>query len=284
MKKVFLTGANGFIGKNLKEQLQDKYHLLTPGRSGLNLLDERQVSHFFKKNDVDIVIHAAVVGGSRKEQQVTSALSDNLRIFLNIIKNRDRFKKMIHLGSGAEYDKSKPLVKVKETDFGKAIPQDDYGFFKYLTSKIGEDLHNVVHLRIFGVFGKYEDYRLRFISYAIWRNLQGLPIVMNQNVYFDYLYIDDFVKIIDYFIGHKAKHKFYNIGTGVKIDLITLANIVNKIAEKKSKIIVKKKELNNEYTCDNTRLITAIPHLHFIDINKAISDLYQWYKNHKEGL
>ena len=40
---------------------------------------------------------------------------------------------------------------------------------------------------------------------------------------------------------NKLKHRFYNIGTGKKIDLITIAGLVNEVASKKSEIIVKNK-------------------------------------------
>lgn len=284
MKVIFITGAKGFIGKNLVEKLNKKYHLLIPGHQELDLLDEKAVDRFFKKNKIDVVINCAVLGGSRKEEHVDSSLSSNLKIFFNILKNKERFKKMIHLGSGAEYDKRNPIIKVRETDFGKTIPQDEYGFFKYISSKYIEKEENIVCLRIFGLFGKYEDYRYRFISNAIVNNLKGLPITMNQNVIFDYVYINDFIRIIEYFINHKEKHKFYNIGSGKKIDILSLARIINQVADKKSKIIIKTRGLNKEYTCDNSRLVQEIKNQKFTNIKIAVNELYLWYKNHKEEL
>ena len=278
-KTIFITGAGGFIGRNLTEWLNKKYKLLTPSHKELDLLDEKAVDDFFQKNKIDVVINCAVVGGSRKEEHVDSSLSDNLRIFFNLLKNKDKYKKMIHLGSGAEYNKSKPIVKVKETDLGKMIPKDEYGFFKYICSKYIEKEKDVVCVRIFGLFGKYEDYRYRFISNAIVNNLKGLSINMNQNVFFDYTYINDFVRIVDYFINHKAKHKFYNIGRGKKIDILTIANKINKISNKKSKITIKNMGLNNEYTCDNSRLVNELKKFNFTDFDKSLVELYNWYKN-----
>ena len=178
-----------------------------------------------------------------------------------------------------EYDKSKPIVKVKETDFGKAIPKDEYGFFKYICSKYIEKEKDIVCIRIFGLFGKYEDYCYRFISNAIVNNLKRLSINMNQNVFFDYTYINDFVRIVDYFINHKVKHKFYNIGRGKKIDILTIANKINKISNKKSKITIKNIGLNNEYTCDNSRLANELKKFNFTDFDKSLVELYNWYKN-----
>jgi len=275
--KICITGSNGFIGKNLIEKFSEKYNLLIPSHKELDLLDQKAVDDFFKKNKVDIIINCAVVGGSRKEEHVDSSLSNNLRIFFNLLKNKDKYKKIIHLGSGAEYDKSKPIVKVKETELGKTIPQDEYGFFKYICSKYIEKEENIISLRIFGLFGKYEDYRYRFISNAITNNLKGLPITISQNVFFDYVYIDDFVKIVDYFVNHKAKHKFYNIGTGKKIDILIIAKLINLISNKKSKIIIKNKGLNNEYTCNNKRLVNEIKKFKFTSFNESLNKLFKWY-------
>ena len=48
-------------------------------------------------------------------------IEKDLRMFLNLEKNKDKFGKMFYFGSGAEYDKTKPIVQVKETDIGKSI-------------------------------------------------------------------------------------------------------------------------------------------------------------------
>lgn len=282
--RILITGAAGFIGKNLTEGLNAKYNLLTPTHQELDLTNYKAVEKYFINMKVDIVVHCAVVGGSRNEEHVQESLNKNLRILFNILRNKKYFKRLIHLGSGAEYDKSRPIVKVKEAEFDIKVPQDEYGFFKYLASRYIENSQNIVSLRIFGLFGKYEDYRYRFISNAICRNLLGLPITMTQNVYFDYVDIKDFVKIIDYFINHKPKHRFYNIGRGVKIDILTIAHKINNIAEKKSKIIVKRPGLNKEYTCDNKRLKSELKKFAFSDFDQSLLDLYNWYKTQAGSL
>jgi UDP-glucose 4-epimerase len=281
-KTVLITGGSGFIGRNLIEVFSTKYNILSPTHKELNLLNTVAVSDFFNKNKIDIVLHGALVGGSRKEEYENNSLKKNLLMFFNIVKNSNKFNKMINFGSGAEYDKSKPIVDVKEENFGDKIPVDDYGFLKYICSKVIEEQNNIVNLRIFGLFGKYEDYRYRFISNAICQNLAGLPIIINQNVYFTYVYIDDFIKIIDYFIKNETKDRVFNIRTGQKIDLLTITKYINDIAEKKSKIIVKNNGLNNEYTCNNDRLMGELNDFKFENTMKEnIKVLYNWYKKSK---
>lgn len=278
-KNILITGGSGFIGKNLIEVFGKKYNVLSPTHKELDLLNTVDVDNFFAKNQVDVVIHCALVGGNRKEEQEEKFLLKNLRMFFNIVRNKDRFGKMINLGSGAEYDKSRPIIDVKEEEFGKNIPVDEYGFFKYVCSKYIEKQDHIISLRIFGLFGKYEDYRYRFISNAICQNISGFPITINQNVIFDYVFIDDFLKILNYFIDHESKHKFFNIGSGIKIDLITIANLINKVANKKSEIIVKNSDLNNEYSCNNNRLMSELGNsFKFTKIEKSIKSLYDWYE------
>ena len=280
-KTLLILGANGFVGKNLVESFEKKYKILKPSRKELDLKDQKAVSKFFKNNKIDVVINAAVIGGSRTEEHEDSALRNNLRIFFNLLSNKKYYKKMIHLGSAREYDKRRSMAKIKEEQIDEQIPVDDYGLFKYTCSKVIENTENIVSLRIFGLFGKYEDYRYRFISNAICRNILEMPITVNQDVYFDYVYIDDFVKIVDYFINNKVKYKFYNIGTGKRINLLTIAKKINEVADKKSKIVVKKNGLNNEYTCDNSRLLSETRGLDFESLDASIRKLCQWYKENK---
>lgn len=278
-KTIFLSGSSGFIGRNIIEQLSGKYKIFAPSHKELDLLDQASVEEYFKKNKFEVVIHCSNVGGTRDTVKLTNVASSNLRMFFNIIRLNKLYKRMIFLGSGAEYDKRNPLIKVKESDFDKNIPIDEYGFSKYVCSKYIQEADNIVNLRLFGVYGKYEDISLRFISYSICQNILGLPIKMNQNVVFDYLYINDLVRIIDLFIQKFPKKKFLNVGRGISIDLLTIAKLVNKISEKKSKIIIKKRDLNNEYTCENSLLLTQLPRdFQFTDFKISLKELFNYYR------
>ena len=80
-------------------------------------------------------------------------------------------------------------------------PINIYGYSKYEIAKNIESRHrNIYNLRVFGIYGKYEDYKRRFISNNICRLLCGQTISINKNAYFDYLYVNDFSKIVEMFI------------------------------------------------------------------------------------
>ncbi|MCD8212695.1 MAG: NAD-dependent epimerase/dehydratase family protein, partial [Campylobacter sp.] len=191
---LFITGGGGFIGKHLKEFLIRKYsgfNIFSPSSSELNLSNEENVSKFIRANDIDIIIHLANKGGGRDTINFTNVIEYNLRIFFNIVKNRSYVKKIISFGSGAEYSKQKPIVNISEDEYNNMLPIDGYGFYKAITSHYIELCDNIVQLRLFGVYGEYENYKYKFITNAIVKNLLHIPIVINQNVFFDYIYVND---------------------------------------------------------------------------------------------
>ena len=57
-----------------------------------------------------------------------------------------------------------------------------------------------------------------------------------------------------------------------------MINKINKIADKKSEITIKNKELNNEYTCDNKRLKNELDKFEFTLFDESLKELYRWYK------
>ena len=281
MKRILITGAEGFIGRNLSEYLKGFYEIFATNHHDLELLNTDRVRDFIEDNKIDIIVHSASIGGTRKtayDSGLTDVVSKNLRIFFNLVRNLNLNRKMIFFGSGAEYSMCHYKPRMKEDYFDKHIPEDSYGFSKYLCSKYIINSERIYNLRLFGVFGKYEDYRYKFISNAIIKNLFGLPITINQNAYFDYLYIQDLLKIVEHFINNRPKDKCYNVVTGEPVDLITIANKINQIADKQSKVIVKNKGLNTEYTADNSKILEEIGKFKFTQLVESLKELYAWHK------
>lgn len=283
---IFITGSSGFIGLHLKEYLVHyyKYLLFTPSSKELDLSDEKAVDAYILENKIDMIIHTANRGGGRDTADMKSVTEYNLRIFFNIAKHEKNVKKIISFGSGAEYGKHTPIMNAKEEDYWKALPLDEYGFYKSITSRYIEKSDNIVQLRIFGAYGEYENYRFKFISNAIVKNLLHLPITINQNVYFDYIYIDDLVKIIDFFIHNDVREKIYNVTTGMKIDLITLATLINEVSDFQSDIHVINEGLNNEYTSNNERILKELGDFQFISHKNAIAKMRCYFQQNLDKL
>ncbi len=281
---ILLTGGSGFIGKNILESfLSKKYNILAPKHSELDLLSQSDVDCFFKTHKIDIVIHSAVKPGHRNADDVSNLFYIDNRMFFNILHNEHLFKKMIYLSSGSVYDMiGQSLDKVQEDFIGNSIPLDEHGFYRYTTSKYIDQVKNIVELRIFSIYGKYEDYAIRFISNSICKAIYDLPITIKQNRLFDFLFIDDLMPIIDYFVlNEKIKYSVYNVSPDKSIDLLEVANIVNDISGKKLPIVLNNNKTGFSYGGDNSRLRNEIIGLSLTDIEKGVKILYNWYSENR---
>lgn len=285
-KKILITGAGGFIGRNLKEYLEKEYNVVALTRKDLDLLDTEQVKRFFKKQSFDTVIHCAAHMAMRNSLKDPSLeLYNNLRIFFNLSRCAKDFGKMFYFGSGAEYDKRKPIMHVSENDFDTRMPVDYYGFGKYITAKCIQATPNIYNLRLFGCFGPYEDYEIRFISNAICKSIFDKDITIKKNVRFDYLYVKDLGRIISHLIKmKKLPDKDYNVCSGTVTDLKHIAKIVLETSGKKLEVKIKEKGLNNEYSGSNDRLMKLLGKFKFTPIQESIGELYDWYSRNKKGI
>ncbi|MBF0299044.1 MAG: NAD(P)-dependent oxidoreductase [Oligoflexia bacterium] len=305
--RILITGGTGFIAKNLVEQLsythEDK--IISLGSKELNLLDTCKVFNFIKDNRFDVVIHTATWDIPKTSinctKDPTKVLEYNLKMFYNVARCSDCFDKMIYFGSGAEFSREYWIPKMKEDYFDHYVPSDPYGFSKYVMTKYtyakSQFDKKIYNLRIFGVFGKYEDWKYRFISNACARIVYDLPIIINQNVMFDYLYVDDLVKIVKWFIDRAitlklpTKYNVYNISSGTVNSLENLAKKIIEISGKKHlQVIIKNEGLGKEYSADNSLFLNEINEFNdakikspftFTNIDHSIETLYNWYSENK---
>lgn len=280
MKTILLTGGSGFIGKNILESyLAEKYQIEAPSSKELNLSDEKSVAQYFFSHHPEIVLHSAVKPGHRNAKDLNDLFLTNTRMFFNLERYSEQYEKMLVMGSGAIYDNRNYHPKMKEEDWRNNVPIDSHGFCKYVCEKVIEPSRNIYDLRIFGIFGKYEDYAIRFISNAICKTLFDLPITIKQNRKFDYLYVNDLMPILDWFISATPVHKSYNVTPDHAISLLDLALIVRNISGKFDlPIQIAQGGMGLEYSGDNSRLKNEYD-LRLTSLEVAIRELYSWYEN-----
>lgn len=284
MKRILIVGVGGFIGKNLREYLKDKYILYTPASTELDAADEMQVKSYLTEHFFDVVIHAGIYNPrTDKKKDANRELEYDLRMYYNFEKYQSLYGKMLYFGSGAEFDKRKDICSVKENDLPNGVPVNDYGFAKYVIGKSIENSENIYNLRVFGLFGKYENWKAAFISNACCKAIKGLPISIRQNTYFDYLYIDDFCRIVEWFIEHTPQYKTYNVASGEKVDLRMIAEKVIEISGKNIPVFICKDGLGKEYTADNTRLKEEVD-ISQLQLDESIKLLYEWYNEQEEEI
>ncbi len=280
--KLLLTGSGGFIGKNLKKYLGDKYDLLTPRSFELDLTDKDAVQKYFQANNIDVIIHCGSTGGARGIDDKDTTIEDNLAMVENILEAKRPSAKVILFGSGAMYDKSRPLCKVKEDTIGDVVPQDLYGKSKMLIAQKIKDRKDVLCLNIFACYG-YGEKDSRFPSYAINQVLNGENIIINQNVKFDYLFVEDMQRIVEYFVTNDFDSNIMNITPNESISLLEIANIVKGFGEREVEVKILNSTMNNEYSGDNSRLKSNFKGLEFTPIEVGLKKLYEYNKKERDN-
>jgi len=140
----------------------------------------------------------------------------------------------------------------------------------------------VVELRPFGVFGKHEDWEIRFISNAICKALFDLPITLRQNRRFDYVFIDDLVNVVRHILANDVPMTAYNVTPDEAVELKTLAEMVLQASGKDLPIRIAREGMGTEYSGDNTRLKEVMPGVPSTSLREAIASLYGWYEEHRD--
>lgn len=276
MKKLLVTGSEGFIGKNIVEKLSNCYDISAPTEKELDLLDTDSLRNYLSIHHFDIVLHAALFGNNQSTDDGLF-IKCNLKMFYNLKSCNHLYERMYYFGSGAEYDSRYYKPFMEEEYFGTYIPEDSYGLYKYVLAQECMKEENIYDLRLFGVFGKYELWQRRFISNNICRALAGLPMTLSQNMYFDYIYIDDLCEILRWFIENEPKHHHYNVCRGEHIDLKSLGEIIRGRLKIDCDLIVAKEGFKPEYSGNNDRLLNEIGNYSFVSFEESIDRLIDYY-------
>ena len=282
--------GGGFIGKNLAKHYREKgEHVDVLDKEDFSFLDNDEVTNYFNTHEkYDVVFFSAYIGGTRatgyNNGQDDSVIVNNVRMFDNIGNAIPSSTKYIYFGSGAQYTKEQDLKRVSEDFLGKKIPTNEYGYAKYLCAKIIEGKPNYYDLVLFGIYGQNEDPYIRFITNSCYKVILGLPITINQNVYFDYLYIRDLFKVCDKIIycDKTIKYRVFNATPDESISLVDIANIIVEISGKDLDVIVKNDGLNFEYTGSNERLKENFGAIDFTSYRDGIKEIYDFCQSHME--
>ena len=257
MKKILITGSNGYVARNLAKQLFD-YDLTLTNRSNLDLLDSKSVKEFFEHKYFDVVIQTATSGGNRLKEDNSNVFFENCTIHQNILENACSFDKYISFGSGAELDRRydiDPTVDIKS-----AFPIDPYGMSKNFIAKSGILYPNFHNVRIFNVFNE-DELPSRMIKANILNYINKKPIIIHQDKWMDFFYMNDLCEVIKFIIESNSNQKIINCSYKDKYKLSAIAEIINQLSTHKVDIMINSSSFGLNYYGDYN--------LHLFDVDLA---------------
>lgn len=251
---ILITGGGGYVGKVFYEHFKTKYNISLLTRKEANLTDLKQVKNFFDGKYFDVVIHCAIVGGGRLDEDIPSVLDDNLKMYYNLLECENHFNKLIHFGSGAETQES------------------FYGWSKKIIHNSIQDKDKFYNVRILNVFDENElDYK--FIKTNIKKYINKQDIEIFQNKFMDFFYMKDLVTLVKYYIdnnGPKVIDCCYNYSP----TLYDVAQIINNLDNYKVNINFKKWDMAPPFNGTFNNL-----GLKFIGLEQGIKNVYNILKN-----
>ncbi len=236
-RRVFVTGASGFVGASIiRKLLEKKYevHILSRTKKLSwrfahlsdfinvhkgDLKDSASLRKILTKASPDYIIHLAVYGAYHYQTELEKIIQVNIEGTKNLLEaSRDvPYKCFINTGSSSEYGyKDTPM---KESD--ACDPVSYYAVAKLASThlcKVFAEINNkpIVTLRLFSVFGHYEE-PTRFIP-TIMKSLiqkQRIKLTAGKQRH-DFIYVDDvsdaYIKALSK--GKKIQGEIFNIGTG----------------------------------------------------------------------
>lgn len=257
--RILITGGNGNIAKMIRNSLLSQdYEVTNLSRNDLNVLDFEEIKRYLSENVFDILVHTAILGGRRTKDENGDVTHNNLLMFENLLYFADKFKMIINFDSAAIYDRSTDILNRKETEM-YTIPIDYYGFSKYNIFQRSHQYNNVYNFRIFNIFHKNEEPD-RFIKSCFLAKKNGTNVTIFEDKYFDFVYEDDFIKIIKFYFDHANNqidlHKTINICYEKKYKLSDIAAIILGDCDDSKINILKHNSMN--YSGDGT-LLKSLP-------------------------
>jgi len=226
--KILITGSNGYIGKSLYNKLYKKYDITTLSRKDLDLTCFNSVNNFFENRYFDIILHCAVEGGNRLKHDTYDVLDNNLKMYYNLISHKNKFKKFIHFGSGAEL-------------FAQNTP---YGLSKHVIKESILEKNNFYNLRIFAVFDENE-LDSRFIKSNIKRYINKESIIIHDDKFMDFFYMEDLILLVEKYINNDNLNKEIECIYNNPYKLSDIANFINNLEEYKVDIIIENNNSKN---------------------------------------
>ena len=235
MANILVTGASGFIGSELCKFFSCSPHnIIEANRSTLDVASREDVDFFFDNNKVDVVLHAAIKGGRRTKKDTHENFSENITMFENLLRHKERYKLFISFGSGAE--------SRKDTHYGLAK--------SIIANKIKKH-DNMLNLRLFGCFGINES-PTRFIRSCVSNLMKDNPIVIHQNKYMDFFSIDDLCRVVNFYVQNinTTLPRELDMCYSPQVTLLDIAEYIKSLTQSDLRIIIEEKSLGSPYVGD----------------------------------
>lgn len=267
---IIITGAYGFIGSNLVAVLEnqineelvlvdefgtgDKWKNIS-GRRSHTMIRPREIFDFVENNNdkISCVIHMGAISSTIAED-VDGLIENNYRFSIKLIELCDAYKiRIVYASSASVYgDGENGFIDADDVaSISQLRPLNAYGWSKKLIDEecAKRQFKNIVSLRFFNVYGPNEYHKGEQVSviykwYTLLKSDQPLCLFRSYFPEYrdgyqkrDFIYVQDCIDVILWFMKNKDKEGVFNVGTGVARPFVDIIENLEYILQKKAQCV-----------------------------------------------
>jgi UDP-glucose 4-epimerase len=248
MKRMVITGINGFIGRSAAAYFRGEYEITGidlaasyAGRAAepdgerimyyqCNMAKEpSELANIFTDVQPDVILHCA--GSANVGASVVNPLADlegNLQSYYQLLLALQSFEKrpkIIFFSSAAVYGNPKRLP-IRETD--ETAPISPYGIHKRMCEELSS-YYNRVHgyqirtMRIFSAYGSGLRKQLLWDIWQKYRRTGEIRLFGTGNETRDYIHITDILEALRLILACDGPEEIFNVANGEETSIRELA-------------------------------------------------------------
>ncbi len=315
MKKVLITGAAGFLGSFLSEELLKnnykvigidnffrgkKEYLPNHDNFTFNKIDlvkqPKKIKDIVKKEKPDVIIHYAAINGTKYFYDIPFKLIDNnVRMTQNVLEacKKSSVKKIVYASSSETYGEPQqiPTPETHPILLNIHTNRDSYASSKaicdfYVKLFALENNLDFLILRIFNTYGPHMDTSEygQVIPEFIYKmfNHKQFTIIGNGQHTRSFCYVSDHTRLVRKLIEN-ISNEIVNVGNDKEIKIVDLAKLMHEMENKEfnPKYLPGREYDHKRRQPDITKLKKLINDYPKISLKNGLKQSINEFKNHK---
>lgn len=307
MKTILLLGGYGFLGSNIikyiDSYLKDQYQVIVLDKqakplggvsfqSVIKSYSGDYSNHLFLKkvfceNKIDMVLHSLSTTIPVDSQNARFDIETNLLPTLDILDLmvENHLSKIVYISSGGAIYGTKSKSKHKENE--DVFPISSYGVIKLATEKYLMEyaqLYGIKPLiiRLSNPYGKYHySMKQGVINVALTKALRGeqMEIWGSGDGRKDYIYVEDFVRLLFLLLGKDITNEVINIASG---QLLSVNEVISAVKKLEPSLATHHTgaDLHDamDFMLDTSKLHQIVGNYKFLSFQEGLTETYKWTK------
>ncbi len=305
-QKILLTGGNGFLGQNVKQELINAgispENIYSPTHQEVDFTIQSQTAKSLE--GIDMVIHlAAKVGGIGLNREKPGELFyDNLIMGVQLMEEarKSGVKKFVAIGTVCAYPKFTP-VPFKESDLWIGYPEETnapYGLAKKMLlvqaqayrQQYGFNAIYLLPVNLYGPGDNFDPSSSHVIPALIKKSIEAkknnsptMDVWGTGSASREFLYVNDAAKAIVMAADKYNSHDPVNIGSGMEITIKELVETINEVVGYTGQVVwdSSKPDGQPRRCLDTTNAEKEFGFKASTDFKTGLKNTIDWYLKHE---